>query len=52
MPDRHREGSRVNEPEISLGDQFAVFADEVREQAEADLAAGLEGWPDDDWTGL
>jgi hypothetical protein len=33
-----------------LGDQFAAFADEVLEWAELDLAAGIEGWPDDDWT--
>ena len=33
-----------------LGDQFAAFADELREWAETDLAAGIEGWPDDDWT--
>ena len=35
-----------------LGGQFAAFASELREQAELDLAAGLEGWPDDDWTDL
>lgn len=34
------------------GDQFAVFADEAAGQAELDLVAGIEGWPDDDWTDL
>ena len=33
----------------SLGDQFAAFGDELREWAELDLTAGLEGWPDGDW---
>jgi hypothetical protein len=33
-----------------LGEQFAAFADETREWAEHDLAAGVEHWPDDDWS--
>ena len=33
----------------NLGDQFDAFADELREWAELDLVAGLEGWPDGDW---
>jgi hypothetical protein len=36
----------------SLSDQFAAFADELLEWAELDMAAGLEGWPDDDWSDL
>lgn len=36
----------------SLGDEFAAFADEIREWAEESLAAGLEHWPDDDWSDL
>jgi len=38
--------------EDDLGDEFAAFADELREQAELDLVTGIEGWPDDDWTDL
>ena len=30
-----------------LGDEFALFAEDVLEWAELSLAAGLEGWPDD-----
>jgi len=30
-----------------LGDEFALFADEVLEWAEQTLAVGLESWPDD-----
>ena len=37
---------------VPLGDQFAAFADELRDWAELDLVAGLEGWPDDDWSDL
>jgi hypothetical protein len=38
---------------VPLGDQFAAFADELREWAEVDLVAGIEGWPDDDdWSDL
>ena len=37
---------------VPLGDQFAAFADQLREWAELDLAAGLEGWPDDDCSDL
>jgi len=37
---------------VSLGSQFAAFADELREWAELDLVVGLEGWPDDDWSDL
>ena len=37
---------------VPLGDQFAAFADQLREWAELDLVAGLEGWPDDDWSDL
>lgn len=31
----------------TLGDEFALFAEEASEWAELTLAAGLEGWPDD-----
>lgn len=40
------------QPSVPLGDQFAAFADDLREWAELELAAGLEGWPDDDWSDL
>jgi hypothetical protein len=33
-----------------IGDQLAAFADELQEWAELSLVAGLEGWPDDDWS--
>jgi hypothetical protein len=35
---------------VPLDDQFAAFADEIREWAEMELASGLEGWPNDDWS--
>ena len=37
-------------PPGDLGDELALFADEVLEWAELSLAAGLESWPDDDWS--
>jgi hypothetical protein len=37
---------------VPLGDQFASFADELREWAEMELECGLEGWPDDNWSDL
>jgi len=37
-------------PSSDLGDELALFADEVLEWAELSLAAGLECWPDDDWS--
>lgn len=37
---------------VPLGDQLAAFADELRDWAGLELAAGLEGWPDDDWSDL
>jgi len=44
-----RPGRRHAVSSDNLGDQFAPFADELREWAELDLVAGLEGWPDGDW---
>lgn len=38
--------------QVSLGEEFVAFADEFREWAELEIAAGLEGWPDDAWPGL
>lgn len=37
---------------VLLGDQFAAFADELREWAEMELESGLESWPNDDWSDL
>ncbi len=37
---------------VPLGDKFEAFADELREWAEMEMASGLEGWPDDDWSDL
>lgn len=38
---------------VDLGDELALFADEVLEWAELSLAAGLEACPDDgDWSDL
>jgi hypothetical protein len=37
---------------VDLGDELALFADEVLEWAEQSLAAGLEACQDDDWPDL
>ena len=37
---------------VDLGDELALFADEVLEWAEVSLAAGIEACRDDDWSDL
>lgn len=37
---------------VDLGDELALFDDEVLEWAELSLAAGLEACQDDDWSDL
>ena len=45
-------GVRLYRRSGSSGDKFEAFADELREWAEMEMASGLEGWPDDDWSDL
>lgn len=36
----------------SIEDEFTLFADEAQEWAGITLGTALEGWPDEDWSGL